>query len=158
MRGERTLSLVVVCLCLGVVLAACSGTRQSADASSPPSASAPKMQAAAPANPDLATVMERFYQQVEGQHWKFAYAMLSPRYRGTLSDSAFVDRYADLVNPDVQLQQKTDRVVVAQVRGRDRLDRARYHGFEETVTLAWDGEQWVIDDIRRRGLNAPGTR
>jgi hypothetical protein len=158
MRGERTLSLVLLCLCLGVGSTACSGTRQSAAASSSPPASAPKAHAAVPTDPDLASVMERFYQQVEGQHWKFAYAMLSPRYQRTLSQSAFVDQYADLVNPDVRLQQKTNRVVVASLFARDRLDRARRYSLEETVTLAWDGEQWVIDGVRRRSLNAADTR
>ncbi len=150
------MSLVLVCLCLGIALTACSGTRQSAETSPPPSAGVPQRHVAAPANPDLATVMERFYQQVEGRHWKFAYAMLSPRYRGTLRDSAFVERYVDLDNPDVRLQQKTDRVVIATLDGHDRTDRSRRRTFEETVTLAWDGEQWVIDDIRRRNLSAPG--
>jgi hypothetical protein len=102
--------------------------------------------------------MERYYQQVEGQHWKFAYAMLSPRYRGTLSESAFADRYSDVLNPDVQLQQKTDSVVVATLGGRDRVDSGRRRAFEEKVTLAWDGEQWVIDDIRRRDVKPADTR
>jgi len=102
--------------------------------------------------------MERFYQQVEGAHWPFAYAMLSPRYRSSLSQDRFValyDRYGDL---DVSLRQHGDRVVVAMLGAKERGGAAHAHRFEETTTLAWDGEDWKIERIARRGVTPAGTR
>ena len=115
--------------------------------------------APAPANPDLAAVMERFYQYVEGAHWPFAYAMLSPRYRASLKQDRFVatyDRYSDL---DVSLRQYGgDRIVVAMLGAKERGSPARAHRYEETTTLAWDGEDWKIDRIVRREVRPAGTR
>ncbi|HWT04227.1 MAG TPA: hypothetical protein VN224_00590 [Xanthomonadales bacterium] len=114
--------------------------------------------APAPANPDLGTVMERFYQQVEGAHWPFAYAMLSPRYRASLTQDRFValyDRYTDL---DVSLRQFGDHIVVATLGAKERGSPPRAHRFEETTTLAWDGEDWKIDRIARRDVTRTGTR
>jgi hypothetical protein len=112
----------------------------------------------APANPDLGTVMERFYQQVEGAHWPFAYAMLSPRYRAALDQNRFValyDRYTDM---DVKLRQFGDRTVVAMVAAKERAMPQHAHVFEETTTLAWDGEDWTIARIARRDVTRTGTR
>jgi hypothetical protein len=112
----------------------------------------------APVNPDLGTVMERFYQQVEGAHWPFAYAMLSPPYRAALDQNRFValyDRYTDL---DVKLRQAGDRTVVATVAAKDRALPQQAHVFEETTTLAWDGEDWTIARIARRDITRTGMR
>jgi hypothetical protein len=112
----------------------------------------------APANPDLATVMERFYQHVEGAHWRFAYAMLSPGYRKTLDQNRFVARYDRFADLDVSLRQYGDRVVVATVGAKERGSAAAAHRFEETTMLGWDGEDWKIDRIVRRDVKPSGTR
>lgn len=114
--------------------------------------------APAPADPDLATVMERFYQQVEGAHWPFAYAMLSRRYRVALDQDRFVALYEGYTDLDVSLRQFGDRVVVATLGAKDRGAAPRAHRFEETTTLAWDGEDWRIDRIVRRDVTPGGTR
>ena len=124
----------------------------------PTVAPAAQRRAPAPANPDLGTVMERFYQQVEGAHWPFAYAMLSPRYRATLDQDRFVALYGRYADLDVSLRQFGDRVVVATLAAKDRDTPPRAHRFEETTTLAWDGEDWKIDRIARREVRPAGTR
>jgi hypothetical protein len=114
--------------------------------------------APAPANPDLETVMERFYQQIEGAHWPFAYAMLSPRYRAALRQDQFVARYDRFADLDVSLRRFGDRVVVATIAAKERGSAAPARHFEERTTLAWDGEDWRIDDIVRRDVKPAGTR
>ena len=145
MRADRTLPLVV--LCLAVLAPGCA--RRAPDAPPPHAARGAEP---APADPDLAGVMERFYQQVEGRHWRFAYAMLSAQYRAGRSEAELRNRYDELADLDVNLRQRTDRIVVARLVAHDRLDRARVRAVDETVTLAWDGGQWVIDAIRRRDV------
>jgi hypothetical protein len=141
-----------------VLLAAsgCTNARQAASTSS----TAPQAQPRAPApkNPDLSGVMERFYQQVEGGHWAFAYAMLSARCRAGLTQQQLVDRYSDLVDPNVRARQLSDRTVVAWLDGTDRKDPGRALHVRETVTLAWDGEQWTIDALERRSVSRGDTR
>ncbi|HYW53995.1 MAG TPA: hypothetical protein VE826_08495 [Dongiaceae bacterium] len=156
MRARRILAVAA----LAVVVAAggCAPHRVRTEISGGYDAPAARRHAPAPAEPDLATVMERFYQQVEGAHWPFAYAMLSPRYRSSLSQDRFValyDRYGDL---DVSLRQHGDRVVVAMLGAKERGGAAHAHRFEETTTLAWDGEDWKIERIARRGVTPAGTR
>ncbi|HEY0615829.1 MAG TPA: hypothetical protein VGC96_14360 [Candidatus Elarobacter sp.] len=102
-----------------------------------------------PANPDLLAVMERFYQQVEGAHWRFADGMLSPRYRAALGPAGIRSRYDGFADVDVTLRQSSGRSVVAAVTVVDRGATARKHRFEETSTLRWDGEDWTVDAIRR---------
>jgi hypothetical protein len=98
----------------------------------------------APSNPDLGAVLERYYGQIQGRHWSFAYAMLSPRLRATLPESAFEARYADLTNADVTVGQS------AGLRLPVRLDDTAHHtATTETVTLAWNGEDWTIDRLDR---------
>ena len=147
MRADRTLPLML--LCLAVLAPGCA--RRAADAP-PPSVAAARAHEPAPADPDLAAVMERFYQQVEGGHWRFAYAMLSARYRAGITEAGLRSRYDELADLDVNLRQTTDRVVVARLDAHDRLDRARVRTVAETTTLAWDGGQWVIEAIRRRDV------
>ena len=150
--------VVVVMLGLVVAVAGCAPRRMHTQISGGYDSPAPHGRAPAPVNPDLGTVMERFYQQIEGAHWPFAYAMLSPRYRATLDQDRFValyDRYADL---DVSLRQYGDRVVVARLGAKERGSPPRAHRFEETTTLAWDGEDWKIDRIARREVRPAGTR
>ena len=146
MRAKRV--VVVAVLACAVAAVGCAQHRVRTEVSG--GYASPAAHRRAPANPDLATVMERFYQQVEGAHWPFAYAMLSPRYRGSLSQDRFValyDRHSDL---DVSLRQRDDRVVVAELGATERGGTARTRRFEETTTLAWDGEDWKIDRIARR--------
>lgn len=108
--------------------------------------------APAPADPDLGTVMERFYGDVEGGHWAIAYAMLSPRYRRTLSRDDFVAQYARFADVDASLRQSGTRSLVATLTTHDRTDRTRVRRFVETWTLAWDGEDWKLDALRRREI------
>ncbi len=122
------------------------------------STEAPHAHAPAPKNPDLSDVMERFYQQVEGGHWAIAYGMLSPRYRARLTQQQFADRYVVLVDPNVRARQLSDRTVVAWLDAGDRAHSGRAVHVRETVTLAWDGEQWTIDAIERRGISPGDTR
>jgi len=150
--------VVVIAVLAALVGAAGCGPARDAHTIAATVAPAAHRHAPAPANPDLATVMERFYQQVEGAHWPFAYAMLSPRYRASLNQDRFValyDRYTDL---DVSLRQYGDRVVVAMLGANERGSPPRAHRFEETTTLAWDGEDWKIDRIARRDVTRTGTR
>ena len=112
----------------------------------------------APKNPDLTVVMERFYQQVTSSHWPFAYAMLSPRLRAALTQQQLVERYQGIVDPNVRARQLSDRTVVAWLDGTERAHPGRPLHVRETVTLAWDGEQWTIDAIERRGVSAGSTR
>lgn len=108
--------------------------------------------APAPADPDLGTVMERFYGDVEGGHWAIAYAMLSPRYRRTVGRGDFEAQYARFTDLDASLRQTGPRTVVATLTAHDRADPARVHRFAESWTLAWDGEDWTLDALRRREL------
>ncbi len=102
-----------------------------------------------PADPDLGTVVERFYGDVEGRHWAIAYAMLSPRLHATLSQPAFQARYATLTDADVALRQTGARTVVAKLVAHDRPHERR---LEERWTLIWDGEAWMLDGLSRRDL------
>jgi hypothetical protein len=150
-------SFVAITAILTTVMVACApphGERASASASAAPHAVSIRP---APTDPDLATVMERFYQQVEGGHWRFADAMLSPRLRAQLGENGLRSRYETVVNLDVTLRQTNARTVMALLAGIDRADRSHSVRFEETVTLVWDGEQWSIDALVRRPLS-PGTR
>ena len=155
MRVNR---VVVAALAVAVAAAGCTPHRLHTEVSSGYDSPAPHRRAPAPANPDLGTVMERFYQQIEGAHWPFAYAMLSPRYRATIGQARFVARYDTFADLDVSLRQYGDRVVVATIGAKQRGAPARARRFEETTTLAWDGEDWRIDAIERRALTPAGTR
>jgi hypothetical protein len=155
MRADR---VAVVALALVVVSAGCTPARTTLSASTETVAPAARHHALAPANPDLGTVMERFYQQIEGAHWPFAYAMLSPRYRAALDQDRFVARYASFADLDVSRRQDGDRVVVATIGAKERGTPPRARRFAETTTLAWDGEDWKIDRIERRELSAASTR
>ncbi len=103
--------------------------------------------APAPADPDLGTVMERFYGDVEGRHWAIAYAMLSPRLRRSLSRSDFEARYAGFTDADAALRQTGARTVTATLSAHDGAHERRV---EERWTLAWDGEDWQLDALSRR--------
>lgn len=110
----------------------------------------------APKNPDLGTVMERYYQLVEGKHWDFAYAMLAPAYRGHVSEDAFARRYGGFSSADVDVRQESDRVVVVRLGALDRASGKRL-AVEETVTLSWNGADWKIASIRRRSVRPAAT-
>jgi hypothetical protein len=104
----------------------------------------------APTNPDLGAVLENFYQQIEDEHWSFAYAMLSARYRARVSQSAFVDRYRDIAGLNATIVQDTSsRVVQVTLAGTKVGDPSKHVDEVERVRLAWDGQEWTIDDIRR---------
>jgi hypothetical protein len=161
MRGVHLFAGVLAAVLLAD--AGCSSARRDASGSTAAATAtvaprAHQRNVAAPANPDLGTVIERFYQQIEGEHWRFAYAMLSPRYRATLTPEEFQRRYDVLLSPDVTAQQLGGSTVVVRIDAKDRADRTRAIHLEETVKLAWDGEQWTIDRIERRSVSAASTR
>ena len=155
MQAQRVVLVAVLAL---AVAGACGCASPRERASVAAETVAPHRHAPAPANPDLGTVMERFYQQVEGAHWRFAYAMLSPRYRAALDQDRFVARYDRYTDLDVSLRQYGDRVVVATLGAKERAGPPRAHRFEETTTLAWDGEDWTIERIVRREVSSASTR
>lgn len=109
-------------------------------------AAAPVAALPVPRDPDLGTVMERFYQYVEGGHWGFAYAMLAPAYRTRTSEADLVARYGRFTSFDVTLRQRSDTKVVSRFAGTGRDGRSLRD--EETVTLAWDGADWKITGLR----------
>jgi hypothetical protein len=148
MRSKRV--VVVTVLAFVVAVAGCTPPRAAETVNRVTVSPAARRHAPAPAEPDLATVMERFYQQIEGAHWPFAYAMLSPRYRATMSQDRFVALYERFTDLDVSLRQDGDRTVVATLRAKERGEMAHGRRFEETTTLAWDGEDWKIERIARR--------
>ncbi len=156
MRADRALAAAaLVCI---VAAAGCAPHRLRTDVSGDYATPARHRVAPAPANPDLSTVMERFYQQVEGAHWPFAYAMLSRRYRARISQDRFVARYSAFGDLDVSLRQLGDRHVVATIGAKERGSAAPARRFEETTTLAWDGEGWTIDGMMRRDVSPAGMR
>ena len=118
---------------------------------------APRAHRPAPGDPDLSAVTERYYELVEGAHWPYAYAMLSPRYRATLSEAEFERRYAVLAGLDVHARQATASTVVTRIDAKDAADRTRARRYEETLTFVWDGEDWKIDRIARREITAPAA-
>jgi hypothetical protein len=148
MRAIRLVSLAAA----AAVLAAggCGSSRHGTGDGGASAAPQVQRRAPAPVDPDLGTVMERFYQYVQGRHWPFAYAMLSTRYRATLTQDELVRRYENLADADVALRHTPGTSVTARIDGTDRKDRSRKLHVEERVKLVWDGEQWVIDDITRR--------
>jgi hypothetical protein len=135
----RVLSLAATCAVL-LATGCVSGT---ASSSATP---APKP---APSNPDLGSVLEIFYQQIEGEHWPFAYAMLSARYKARLSQSAFTDRYRDIAGLNVSVQQTSDRGADVALDGHDADHPSVPVAAVEHVRLAWDGQGWTIDAITR---------
>jgi hypothetical protein len=149
MRGYALTSLLLV-----VALVAGSGCAQRSAAVDATRA-APVRHTSPPPNPDFTPVIERYYQQVEGAHWRFAYAMLSTRYRGRMTQEQFEARYNGFPALSVAARQTSDRTVSAQLIGYDRPGRP--HHLEEKITMAWDGEAWTIDAIARREVS-PGTR
>jgi hypothetical protein len=156
MCGYRVLRAVAFAA-FGVVLSGCVASTHATASAGATTAPTAHRTAPAPSNPDLAAVMERFYQQVEGGHWNIADGMLSPRFRAAFGPNGVRALYAPLTDLDVSLRQTTDRTVVASLTALDRADRARKLRFEETVTLRWDGEDWTVDAIARRTLTG-GTR
>src|SRR3979409_623699 len=129
MRVNRV--VVVSALAFVVGAAGCGepGAHMLPGAPAAPPAAPPR--SPAPVTPDLGTVMERFYQQIEGAHWPFAYAMLSPRYRATIGQERFVARSDTCGDLDVALRQYGDRVVVATIGAKQRGAPARARRFEE---------------------------
>ncbi|HTW83709.1 MAG TPA: hypothetical protein VMD91_06570 [Candidatus Sulfotelmatobacter sp.] len=134
------LVLLAVSLAAAVCAGGCSGSSSSTSAASP---------APAPSDPDFSAMMENFYQQIEGKHWSFAYGMLSARYRKRFSEDDFIDRYSTIDSPDVLVRQLGDRSVDVRLTGTDAHDPAQHLAEYEQVSLAWDGAEWVIDDIKR---------
>ncbi|HZX68038.1 MAG TPA: hypothetical protein VFE70_04090 [Candidatus Elarobacter sp.] len=147
MRGVRLFPLVL--LATAVALCGCIA-RHAENGPVATTASAP---ARAPQDPDLAAVMERFYQMVEGEHWQFADLMLTPGYHTRLGLDGMRPRYANLTGIDVTLQQTGSSTVVAHMSARDRSNPARVLNFIETSRLFWDGQQWGIDEIARQDLS-----
>jgi hypothetical protein len=136
----RVLSLAAACAVLA--LAGCVSATTSSSSATP----APKP---APTDPDLGSVLETYYQQVEDEHWRFAYAMLSSRYKAQLSQDAFTDRYRDIAGLNVTVRQLSDREADATLEGTDADDPGTHIAEVEHVRLAWDGQGWRIDAITR---------
>jgi hypothetical protein len=156
MRGERLLHIVAIALA-AVTLGGC-GSARHADADAGPRATVvPVSQERAPQDADLAAVMERFYQQIEGEHWAFADGMLTPGFHTILGLDGIRERYKGLADLDVTLQQTGSSTVVAHLTAKDRNDPARRVSFVETTRLFYADGQWAIDSIARRELS-PGTR
>lgn len=139
----RVKSIATACA-LALLLPACAGGSGSTGANASPRP--------APSDPDLGSVMENYYQQIEGQHWSFAYAMLSPRYKKQLSQDALIDCYRSIVNPDVRVQQRTDRTFDVEIQGRDANVPTKHIDEIEHVRVMWDGQEWLIDDIQRSAV------
>jgi hypothetical protein len=154
MRGKRLFGIAGVAVA-AVMLGACAARHAETDAG-PQATVAAASQQRAPQDPDLAAVMERFYQQVQGAHWAFADYMISPVFRGVLGPDGVRGRYQDLADLDVTLQQTEALTVVASLSAKDRANPAHRLRFVETTRLLWDGDQWTIDSIARRDLS-PGT-
>ena len=155
MSGDRLVRAAAVALALAA-LGGC-GPRH-ADAGAGASATtAAAAHERAPQDPDLAAIMERFYQQVEGEHWAFADGMLSQGYRTAIGLDGVRPMYKDLADLDVSLQQTAASTVVANLSARDPTDRTRRLRYRETVRLLWDNDQWAIDLIARRDVSS-GTR
>lgn len=149
MPGSRLsfLASAVLVACLAAGCTPSSRTTSSITASS----QRPAAHAAAPEprDPDLAGVMERFYQQVEGAHWSIAEGMLSPKLRASLGENGLRGRYARFADLDVTLRESAPRTVVASLGAVRRDDGAKLR-VEETARLRWDGEDWQIDALERR--------
>jgi hypothetical protein len=155
MRANRLLTIAAVATVL--VAGGCGPARHAAADGAATAVPQAQHRAPAPRDPDLGTVTERFYQYVEGAHWRFAYAMLSPRYRATLTEQDLMQRYRNVGSGSVALRHTPGTVVTAVLDAADPTNAARHVRVEEKITLVWDGEQWTIDDIARRDLG-PGTR
>ncbi|MDQ6944022.1 MAG: hypothetical protein M3169_16110, partial [Candidatus Eremiobacteraeota bacterium] len=76
-RSAQVITMQAKRLVLAAVLAlavtgacGCASHRVRTEISGGYDSPAPHRHAPAPADPDLGTVMERFYQQVEGAHWR----------------------------------------------------------------------------------------
>jgi hypothetical protein len=109
---------------------------------------APRQHLPVPSHPDMSSFVERYYQQIEGAHWTIAYAMLSERYRAAHDRSAFETSYQGTSNADISARQLGDR------REDVRLTipasaSVPARSIRETLTFAWDGEGWTVDDISR---------
>ena len=153
MSGFRRFGPAVIAVLAIVLVAGCGsgqratttllGTKTGAHAHRPP-----------PSDPDLTVPIERYYQFVEGGRWPYAYAMLSPRYRASLSEAQFEVRYAKLSSADVHARQVSSSTVVTRIDPSDADRRAGLRPFDETVRMVWDGEDWKIDRITRRSASA----
>jgi len=150
MRGYRLTSLLLV-----VALIAGSGCTQR-DAAVDAKHAAPARRASPPPNPDFTAVIERYYQQVESAHWRFAYAILSARYRRKITEAQLESLYSRFHELSVAARQTSDRTLTTALDGRDRMGR-RVPPYEEKITMDWDGEEWTIDAIARPDFS-PGTR
>lgn len=135
MRALRVLFVFIA----AVTLSSCAGAR---------SGDAPRQHLPAPSHPDLSSLVERYYQQIEGAHWTIAYAMLSERYRGSHDRPAFETSYQGTSNADINARQVGDRRELVLLRIPASAN-APARSIRETLTFAWDGEEWKVDDITR---------
>jgi hypothetical protein len=151
MRGLRVLGTVAI-----LVVLACGGCTSRGDTgagSQHASAAGSVRPKPAPTDADLGSVLERYYQYVEGGHWRFAHEMLSPRLRARVSENDLMDRYdAFASSPQVTVRQTSGTALVVWLDGDARADPSRSLHVEEHVTMAWDGEQWTIDSLAPRSL------
>jgi hypothetical protein len=135
MRALRVLFVFVA----AVALSSCTGAARS---------DAPRQRLPPPSHPDLSSIVERYYQQIEGAHWNIAYAMLSERYRAAHDRSAFETSYQGTSNADISARQLGDRRELVRLT-IPASGNAPARTIRETLTFAWDGEEWTVDDITR---------
>lgn len=140
MRGLQLLTIVAVLVCL---ITGC--------------VTAPHRTAPAPSNPDLGTVLERFYQQLEGGHWRYAHAMLSARYGALVSEDELRERYASFAFAEITVGQPHGMTVAVELTAPAHAGEAAL-AVRETLSLVWDGEDWKIDRITRRAIDDRSIR
>jgi hypothetical protein len=109
---------------------------------------APRQQLPPPTHPDMSSFVERYYQQIEGAHWTIAYAMLSERYRAAHDRPSFETSYRGTSNADISARQLGDRREMVRLTIPASVN-APASSLRETLTFAWDGEEWTVDDITR---------
>ncbi len=160
MRGLRVLSTVAIAgvLACGACSPAHRRDAAAAASSEPPRSLSAASPRPAPADPDLGAVLERYYQDIEGAHWSFAYAMLSPRVRATMSTNDLMDRYELFASPQITVRPTRGTSLDVWLDGNARDDPRRALHLVEHVTMVWDGEQWVIDALAPRSFTPSGTR
>ena len=130
---------VLFVLAAAVTLSSCTGAARG---------EAPRQHLPAPAHPDLSSFVERYYQQIEGSHFTIAYAMLSDRYRAAHDRSAFEASYRGTSNADISARQLDDRREAVRLTIPASAN-APARSIRETLSFAWDGEEWTVDDITR---------
>jgi hypothetical protein len=135
----RVSPVLLAFVAAAATLSSCAGTTRG---------DAPRQNLPAPSHPDMSSFVERYYGQIEGAHWTIAYAMLSERYRAAHDRSSFETSYRGTSNADISARQLGDRREVVRLTIPASAS-APARNIRETLTFAWDGEGWTVDDIAR---------